>query len=161
MVNFDKNLNKKMKKIFRLLPLSIILLVSCKKEKNNEPKTVISSEVKVVTTVDSNGVTKTDSIANYSNTINGKTTKAENKIEKYQYVYKAFDGTEANVTFTNGTGEGNFILIERNQYKLELPQTQANDKMAVFEKDNVKAIAEGNKITITQDGKTFELERKK
>lgn len=160
MVNFDKNLNKKMKKIFRLLPLSIILLISCKKEKSNSNQVITSNEVKVVTTVDENGVTKTDSIANYSNTINGKTTKAENKIEKYQYVYKAFDGTEANVTFTHYPDKS-FILIERNQYKLELPQTQANDKMAVFEKDNVKAVTEGNKITITQDGKTFELERKK
>jgi hypothetical protein len=150
-----------MKNLVIISSILLIPLISCKEEKKNKSKTIISNEVKVVTTIDENGIKKTDSIAKYSNTINGKTTKAESKVEKYQYVYKAFDGTEANVTFTNGTGEGNFILIERNQYKLELPQTQANDKMAVFEKDNVKAIAEGNKITITQDGKTFELERKK
>ena len=149
-----------MKNSIKLLSLSLISILSCKKQNNNETKTIISNEVKVVTTVDSNGVTKTDSIANYSNTINGKTTKAENKIEKYQYIYKAFDGSEATVTFTHYPDKS-YILIERNSYKLELPQTQANDKMAVFEKDNVKAVTEGNKITITQDGKTFELERKK
>lgn len=150
---------KKMKNSIKLLSLSLISILSCKKQNNNETQTIISNEVKVVTTVDSNGVTKTDSIANYSNTINGKTTKAENKIVKYQYIYKAFDGSEATVTFTHYPDKS-YILIERNSYKLELPQTQANDKMAVFEKDNVKAVTEGNKITITQDGKTFELERK-
>lgn len=149
-----------MKNSIKLLPLLFISFLSCKKQNNNETQTIISNEIKVVTIVDSNGVTKTDSIANYSNTINGKTTKAENKIVKYQYIYKAFDGSEATVTFTHYPDKS-YILIERNSYKLELPQTQANDKMAVFEKDNVKAVTEGNKITITQDGKTFELERKK
>lgn len=138
--------------------LFILVLVSCKKE-TQEIK-VIKNEVTVVTTVDSNGVKKTDSVAVFNKTINGKITKAENKIQKYEYTYKAFDGSEAQVIFTHYPDKS-YVLIERNNYKLELPKTQENQKMAVFEKDNVKAVAEGNKITIYQDGKTFELERKK
>lgn len=149
-----------MKNLIVVSSILFTAFMSCKEEKKAKNETIISNEVKVITTVNSNGVKKTDSIANYTNTINGKTTKAESKIEKYQYVYQAFDGSEATVTFTHYPDKS-YILIERNSYKLELPQTQANDKMAVFEKDNVKAVTEGNKITITQDGKTFELERKK
>lgn len=137
--------------------LVLFALVSCKKE-TQEIK-VVKNEVKVITTVDSNGVKKTDSVAIFNKTINGKTSKAENKIQKYEYIYKAFDGTEAEVTFTHYPNKS-FILIKRNNYKLELPKTQENEKMAVFEKDNVKAVAEGNKVTIYQDGQTYELERK-
>lgn len=150
-----------MKNSIKLLSLSLISILSCKKDKNNENKTIISNEVKVLTTVDSNGVTKTDSITNYSKTIKGKTVKGGNKVEKIEYVYEAFDGTKANVTFTTGTKEGNFILIERNKLNIELPETQSNEKMKVFEKEGIKAVAEKNKLTITQSGKTFELERKK
>ena len=138
--------------------LVLFALVSCKKE--TQKIEVVKNEVKVVTTVDSNGVKKTDSVAIFNKTVNGKTSKAKNKIQKYEYTYKAYDGTEADVTFTHYPDKS-FILIKRNNYKLELPKTQENEKMAVFEKDNVKAVAEGNKITIYQDGQTFELERKR
>ena len=138
--------------------LVLFTLVSCKKE--TQKIEIEKNEVKVVTTVDSNGVKKTDSVAIFNKTVNGKTSKAENKIQKYEYTYKAYDGTEADVTFTHYPDKS-FILIKRNNYKLELPKTQENEKMAVFEKDNVKAVAEGNKITIYQDGQTFELERKR
>ena len=85
-------------------------------------------------------------------------TKTENKIEKKEYVYRAFDGTEASVTFTTGTKEGsNFILIERNKLKIELPQIERD----IYEKDGIKAISKGDLLTITQNGQIFELNRKK
>ena len=84
-------------------------------------------------------------------------TKTENKIQKKEYVYRAFDGTEASVTFTTGTEEGNFILIERNKLKIELPQIESD----IYEKDGIKAISKGDLLTITQNGQIFELNRKK
>ena len=73
------------------------------------------------------------------------------------WVYRAFDGTEANVTFTTGTKEGNFILIERNKLKIELPQIESD----IYEKDGIKAVSKGDLLTITQNGQIFELSRKK
>ena len=87
----------------------------------------------------------------------GKMTKTENKIEKKEYIYRAFDGTEAKVTFTTGTKEGNFILIERNKLKIELPEIESD----IYEKDGIKAISKGDLLTITQNGQIFELSRKK
>lgn len=84
-------------------------------------------------------------------------TKTENKIQKQEYVYRAFDGTEAKVTFTTGTKEGNFILIERNKLKIELPEIESD----IYEKDGIKAISKGDLLTITQNGQIFELSRKK
>ena len=97
-------------------------IISCDKES----KTAIEKEVKVIKTIDVNGVSKTDSVILEKTNLEGKITKTENKIEKKEYVYRAFDGTEAKVTFTTGTKEGNFILIERNKLKIELPQIESD-----------------------------------
>ena len=78
-------------------------------------------------------------------------------MKKKEYVYHAFDGTEASVTFTTGIKEGNFILIERNKLKIELPQIKSD----IYEKDGIKAISKGDLLTITQNGQIFELSRKK
>ena len=143
-----------MKKSFNyILILGFICVISCDKEN----KTSIEKEVKVIKTIDANGVSKTDSVILEKTNLEGKMTKTENKIQKQEYVYRAFDGTEAKVTFTTGTKEGNFILIERNKLKIELPQIESD----IYEKDGIKAISKGDLLTITQNGQIFELSRKK
>ena len=143
-----------MKKYFNyILILGIIGVISCDKEN----KTAIEKEVKVVKTIDANGVSKTDSVILEKTTLESNITKTENKIQKQEYVYRAFDGTEAKVTFTKGTKEGNFILIERNKLKIELPQIESD----IYEKDGIKAVSKGDLLTITQNGQIFELNRKK
>ena len=143
-----------MKKYFNyILILGIIGVISCDKEN----KTTIEKEVKVVKTIDANGVSKTDSVILEKTNLESKITKTENKIQKQEYVYRAFDGTEAKVTFTTGTKEGNFILIERNKLKIELPQIESD----IYEKDGIKAVSKGDLLTITQNGQIFELSRKK
>ena len=143
-----------MKKYFNyILILGIIGVISC----DNKNKTAIEKEVEVVKTIDANGVSKTDSVILEKTNLEGKITKTENKIEKKEYVYRAFDGTEASVTFTTGTKEGNFILIERNKLKIELPEIESD----IYEKDGIKAVSKGDLLTITQNGQIFELSRKK
>ena len=143
-----------MKKYFNyILILGIIGVISCDKEN----KTTIEKEVKVIKTIDANGVSKTDSVILEKTNLESKITKTENQIQKQEYVYRAFDGTEAKVTFTKGTKEGNFILIERNKLKIELPQIESD----IYEKDGIKAISKGDLLTITQNGQVFELNRKK
>ena len=143
-----------MKKYFNyILILGIIGVISC----DNKNKTAIEKEVEVVKTIDANGVSKTDSIILEKTNLEGKMTKTEKKKKKQEYVYRAFDGTEAKVTFTKGTKEGNFILIERNKLKIELPQIERD----IYEKDGIKAISKGDLLTITQNGQVFELNRKK
>ena len=136
-----------------ILILGFICVISCDKEN----KTAIEKEVKVIKTIDANGVSKTDSVILEKTNLESKITKTENKIQKQEYVYRAFDGTEAKVTFTKGTKEGNFILIERNKLKIELPQIESD----IYEKDGIKAISKGDLLTITQNGQIFELSRKK
>lgn len=143
-----------MKKSFNyILILGFIGVISC----DNKNKTAIEKEVKVVKTIDANGVSKTDSVILEKTNLESKITKTENKIQKHEYVYRAFDGTEAKVTFTKGTKEGNFILIERNKLKIELPEIESD----IYEKDGIKAISKGDLLTITQNGQIFELSRKK
>ena len=143
-----------MKKSFNyILILGFIGIISCDKES----KTAIEKEVKVVKTIDANGVSKTDSVILEKTNLESKITKTENKIQKQEYVYRAFDGTEAKVTFTKGTKEGNFILIERNKLKIELPEIESD----IYEKDGIKAVSKGDLLTITQNGQVFELSRKK
>lgn len=143
-----------MKKSFNyILILGFIGIISCDKEN----KIPIEKEVKVVKTIDANGVSKTDSVILEKTNLESKITKTENKIQKQEYVYRAFDGTEAKVTFTKGTKEGNFILIERNKLKIELPQIESD----IYEKDGIKAVSKGDLLTITQNGQIFELNRKK
>lgn len=143
-----------MKKSFNyILILGLIGIISCDKEN----KIPIEKEVKVVKTIDANGVSKTDSVILEKTNLESKITKTENKIQKQEYVYRAFDGTEASVTFTTGTKEGNFILIERNKLKIELPQIESY----IYEKDGIKAVSKGDLLTITQNGQIFELNRKK
>ncbi len=143
-----------MKKSFNyILILGFIGIISCDKES----KTAIEKEVKVVKTIDANGISKTDSVILEKTNLESKITKTENKIQKQEYVYRAFDGTEAKVTFTKGTKEGNFILIERNKLKIELPQIESD----IYEKDGIKAVSKGDLLTITQNGQIFELNRKK
>ena len=116
-----------------ILILGFICVISCDKES----KTAIEKEVKVIKTIDANGVSKTDSVILEKTNLESKITKTENKIQKQEYVYRAFDGTEAKVTFTKGTKEGNFILIERNKLKIELPEIESD----IYEKDGIKAIS--------------------
>ena len=143
-----------MKKSFNyILILGFIGVISCDKES----KTAIEKEVKVIKTIDANGVSKTDSVILEKTNLESKITKTENKIQKQEYVYRAFDGTEAKVTFTKGTKEGNFILIERNKLKIELPEIESD----IYEKDGIKAVSKGDLLTITQNGQIFELNRKK
>ena len=143
-----------MKKSFNyILILGFIGVISC----DNKNKTAIEKEVKVIKTIDANGVSKTDSVILEKTNLEGKITKTENKIQKQEYVYRAFDGTEAKVTFTKGTKEGNFILIERNKLKIELPEIESD----IYEKDGIKAVSKGDLLTITQNGQVFELNRKK
>ena len=144
-----------MKKSFNyILILGLIGIISCDKEN----KIPIEKEVKVVKTIDANGVSKTDSVILEKTNLEGKISKTENKIEKKEYVYRAFDGTEASVTFTTGTKEGgNFILVERNKLKIELPHIESD----IYEKDGIKAVSKGDLLTITQNGQIFELNRKK
>ena len=143
-----------MKKSFNyILILGFMGFISCYKEN----KTAIEKEVKVVKPIDANGVSKTDSVILEKTNLESKITKTENKIQKQEYVYRAFDGTEASVTFTTGIKEGNFILIERNKLKIELPQIESD----IYEKDGIKAVNKGDLLTITQNGQIFELNRKK
>lgn len=143
-----------MKKYFNyILILGIIGVISCDKEN----KTAIEKEVKVIKTIDANGVSKTDSVILEKTNLESKITKTENKIQKQEYDYRAFDGTEASVTFTTGNKEGNFILIERNKLKIELPEIESD----IYEKDGIKAVSKGDLLTITQNEQIFELSRKK
>ena len=143
-----------MKKSFNyILILGFIGVISC----DNKNKTAIEKEVKVIKTIDADGVSKTDSVILEKTNLESKITKTENKIQKHEYVYRAFDGTEAKVTFTTGTKKGNFILIERNKLKIELPQIESD----IYEKDGIKAVSKGDLLTITQNGQIFELSRKK
>ena len=85
-----------MKKYFNyILILGIIGVISCDKEN----KTAIEKEVKIIKTIDANRVSKTDSIILENTNLEGKITKTENKIEKKEYVYRAFDGTEATTVY--------------------------------------------------------------
>ena len=143
-----------MKKSFNyILILGFIGVISC----DNKNKTAIEKEVKIIKTIDADGVSKTDSVILEKTNLEGKISKTENKIEKKEYVYRAFDGTEANVTFTTGNKEGNFILVERNKLKIELPEIESD----IYEKDGIKAVSKGDLLTITQNGQIFELSRKK
>ena len=143
-----------MKKSFNyILILGFIGVISC----DNKNKTAIEKEVKVIKTIDANGVSKTDSVILEKTNLESKITKTENKIQKQEYVYHAFDGTEAKVTFTTGTKEGNFILIERNKLNIELPHIESD----IYEKDGIKAVSKGDLLTITKNGQIFELNRKK
>ena len=68
-----------MKKYFNyILILGLIGIISCDKEN----KIRIEKEVKVVKTIDANGVSKTDSVISEKTNLEGKITKTENKIEK-------------------------------------------------------------------------------
>lgn len=136
--------------------LALVIIFSCKKETK---KDVIKNEVRIITTIDSSGAKKQDSIVFFSRNIDGKSIVSKNEVKKYVYQYKAFDGTQAEVTFTHYPDKS-YILIERNMLKIELPQTKVDGKSATFEKDGIKAVAEGNSLTITQNGETFELKRK-
>ena len=79
-----------MKKSFNyILILGFICVISCDKES----KTAIEKEVKVVKTIDVNGVSKTDSVISEKTNLESKISKTENKIKKKEYVYRAFDGT--------------------------------------------------------------------
>ncbi len=133
--------------------LALATIISCKKETK---KDVFANEVKVVTIIDSNGVKKQDSTVVFNRVIDGKSIVTKEEIKKYVYQYKAFDGTKAEVTFTHYPDKS-YILIERNKLKIELPQTKADDKSATFEKDGIKAVTEGQKLTISQNGETYEL----
>ena len=64
--------------------LVVFFLISCNKEKHNVE--ITKNEVKIISTINSNGVKKTDSVAVFNKTLNGKTTKAENRIEKSKKV---------------------------------------------------------------------------
>lgn len=136
--------------------LALATIISCKKETK---KDVITNEVKVVTTIDSNGAKKQDSTVVFNRVIDGKSIVTKEEIKKYVYQYEAFDGTKAEVTFTHYP-EKSYILIERNKLKIELPQIKADGKSATFEKDGIKALTEGKKLTITQNGETYELIKK-
>ena len=146
----------KMKKY--ILPVLIILVISCNKDKKRI--TVYKNETKVVTTTDTNGVKKTDSSVVYQRTVNGKSIVAKNEVKKYEYIYEATDGKQANVTFTH-YADKSFVLIKRNVFNIELPQTRSDAKSATFEKGDIKVIAEGNKLNIYQNGKIIELTRNK
>ena len=61
-----------------ILILGFICVISCDKES----KTAIEKEVKVIKTIDANGVSKTDSVILEKTNLEGKITKTENKIEK-------------------------------------------------------------------------------
>lgn len=146
-----------MKKFIKHSILLVLpIIISCKKETK---KDVIKNEVKVITTVDSNGVKKQDSTVIFSRNMSGKSIVTKNEIKKFIYQYKAFDGTEAEVTFTHYPDKS-YILITRNALKIELPQTKADKKSATFEKDGIKAVTEGKKLTITQNDQVFELTKK-
>lgn len=146
-----------MKKFIKHSILLVLpIIISCKKETK---KDVIKNEVKVITTVDSNGVKKQDSTVIFSRNMSGKSIVTKNEIKKFIYQYKAFDGTEAEVTFTHYPDKS-YILITRNALKIELPQTKADEKSATFEKDGIKAVTEGKKLTITQNDQVFELTKK-
>lgn len=136
--------------------LALATIISCKKETK---KDVITNEVKVVTAINSNGIKKQDSTVIFNRNVNGKSIVTKEEIKKYVYQYVAFDGTKAEVTFTHYPDKS-YILIERNKLKIELPQTKADDKSAIFEKDGIKAVTEGQNLTITQNGETFELVKK-
>ena len=136
--------------------LALSTIISCKKETK---KDVITNEVKVITIIDSNGVKKQDSTVIFNRNIDGKSIVAKNEVKKYVYQYKAFDGSVAEVTFTHYPDKS-YILIARNSLKIELPQTKVDEKSATFEKDGIKAVTEGQKLTITQNGVTFELVKK-
>ena len=113
----------------------------------------------MITIIDSNGVKKQDSSVIFNRNIDGKSIVAKNEVKKYVYQYKAFDGSVAEVTFTHYLDKS-YILIARNSLKIELPQTKVDEKSATFEKDGIKAVTEGQKLTITQNGVTFELVKK-
>ena len=141
-----------------LLPAIVLLAIACKNDKR-EIKTY-KNEVKVVTHIDPNGVEKTDSSIVYSRTENGKSISGKNEIKKYAYVYQASDGSQADVIFTH-YADSSYILIERNTYKIDLPQTKLHKSGAVFEKGGIRAVTDGNKLSITQNGQLIELTRKK
>lgn len=68
-----------MKKYFNyILILGIIGVISCDKQN----KTAIEKQVKVIKTIDANGVSKTDSVILEKTNLEGKISKTENKIEK-------------------------------------------------------------------------------
>ena len=133
--------------------LGFAIILSCK---NETKKDVITQEEKVITIVDSNGVKKQDSTVVFNRTVDGKSIVKKDEVKKYIYKYKAFDDTEAIITFVHHTDKSN-IIIERNKLKIELPQTKADKNVATFEEGGIKAVTEGKKLTITQNGQTFEL----
>lgn len=149
--------NTVMKKTMLPALVMLMALASCKKDQKE--LRVIKNETRTVTIIDSNGVKRTDSTVVFMRENNGKKGSAEQEVRKYEYTYMAFDGTTAAVTFTHYPDKS-FLLIERNMFKIELPQTKVNEKEAVFEKEGIKALVTGNRITLTQGGKTVELQRK-
>lgn len=141
-----------------LFPALLLFAISCNKDKKKVK--VYKNETNVVTTIDSNGVKKTDSSAVSSRTVDGKSVVGKNEIKKYEYIYKASDGKQAYVTFTHYSDKS-YILIKRNVFNIELPQTKSDAKSTTFAKGDIKAVVEGDKLNIYQNGKIIELVRKK
>lgn len=141
-----------------IIPVLILLAFSCNKDKKRVK--VYKNETEAVTTIDSNGVKKTDSIVISKSTENGKSVVGKNEIKKYEYIYKASDGKQAYVTFTHYSDKS-YILIKRNVFNIELPQTKSDAKSTTFAKGDIKAVVEGDKLNIYQNGKIIELVRKK
>lgn len=141
-----------------IIPVLILLAFSCNKDKKRVK--VYKNETEAVTTIDSNGVKKTDSIVISKSTENGKSVVGKNEIKKYEYIYKASDGKQAYVTFTHYSDKS-YILIKRNVFNIELPQTKSDAKSTTFAKGDIKAVVEGDRLNIYQNGKIIELVRKK
>lgn len=137
------------KTLLVLFSSSSLLFIECKKQEN---ATILQKKDSANIIVDSAASKKIKQST--------ETSFGRKDATIYEYTYTAFDGSKAEVTFTNYPDKS-YLLIKRNGFKIQLPQTEAWAKGAIYEKDGIKAESKGDKLTITQNGKTYELEKKK
>lgn len=141
-----------MKKSVVLLAMISLVTLSCKKE---DKKVEVTKEEKIEVKADSATNTKDSAVTATTK----QTTDGKVDAQTYSYTYHSADGKTAQITFIN-TQTSNTIKIESEGKSAELPRTEAWAKGAIYEKDGVKVESSGDKIKVTEKGKTTEWNKK-
>lgn len=141
-----------MKKTIVSLALLSLVALSCKKE---EKKVEVTKEEKVEVKADPATATKDSTVT----TATKETTDGKVDAQTHSYTYQSAEGKTAQITFIN-TDTSNTVKIESEGKSVELPRTDVWAKGAVYEKDGVKVESTGDKIKVTEKGKTTEWNKK-
>lgn len=131
-----------------LASLLSIFMISCKKDGN---KGVVKAGEETPILAD-NG--KPDSTISYKTDVDG------NKSVKTDFVYKATDGSLANVVF-NYDPEKRSVSITSNNKTFILDKTEAKTNETTYEKADMKATVKGDSLIIHQGDNVIELVKTK